>query len=68
VEQPAGVGFSYCNGTSNPEDCKFTDMTQSNDTLAFVEAWMQKYPDYQNHSLYISGESYGGIYIPYLAW
>jgi serine carboxypeptidase-like clade 2 len=43
-------------------------MTQSNDTLAFVEAWMQKYPDYQNHSLYISGESYGGIYIPYLAW
>ena len=36
VEQPAGVGFSYCNYTSNPEDCEFTDMSQSNDTLAFV--------------------------------
>ena len=27
VEQPAGIGFSHCNATSNPEDCKFTDMT-----------------------------------------
>ena len=27
IEQPAGVGFSYCNGTAAPEDCVFDDMT-----------------------------------------
>jgi serine carboxypeptidase-like clade 2 len=68
IEQPAGVGFSYCNYTENPDDCKFNDLTQSEDTLEFVERWMERYPNYANHSLYISGESYGGIYIPYLAW
>jgi carboxypeptidase C (cathepsin A) len=68
VEQPAGVGYSYCNYTANPKDCEFDDMTQSADTLHFVIAWLARYPAYGNHSLYISGESYGGIYVPYLAW
>jgi len=68
IEQPAGVGFSYCNYTANPLDCTFDDMTQSNDTLAFVKAWLERYPLYKGKPLYISGESYGGIYIPYLAW
>jgi carboxypeptidase C (cathepsin A) len=68
IEQPAGVGFSYCNYTQSPQDCNFTDMTQSEDTLEFVVSWMARYPNYASHKLYISGESYGGIYIPYLAW
>jgi len=68
IEQPAGVGFSYCNYTANPKDCEFDDMTQSEDTLTFVTAWLERYPNYKGKDLYISGESYGGIYIPYLAW
>jgi cathepsin A (carboxypeptidase C) len=68
IEQPAGVGFSYCNYTANPKDCEFDDMTQSEDTLTFVTAWLERYPSYKDKPLYISGESYGGIYIPYLAW
>lgn len=34
--------------------------------MAAVLAWFDKYHEYQNHELYISGESYGGIYVPYL--
>ena len=34
--------------------------------MAAVLAWFEKYPEYKNHELYISGESYGGIYVPYL--
>jgi carboxypeptidase C (cathepsin A) len=43
-------------------------MTQSEDTLIMVKAWLERYPNYKGKELYISGESYGGIYIPYLAW
>lgn len=34
IEQPAGVGFSYCNLKVDPLACTFDDMTQSNDTHA----------------------------------
>lgn len=66
VEQPAGVGYSYCNNATNPEDCTFNDDTAAADNLEFVLAWLAKYPEYQKNDLYISGESYAGIYAPYL--
>jgi carboxypeptidase C (cathepsin A) len=68
IEQPAGVGFSYCDSSADPASCTHTDMSQSNDTLKFMQDWYAFYPEYSNNSLYISGESYGGIYVPYMTW
>lgn len=65
IEQPAGVGFSYCHGT---EDCTFDDHTAGQDNLHVILAWYEKYPEYKPNDLYLSGESYGGIYVPYMAW
>jgi len=65
IEQPAGVGFSYCKGV---KDCAFNDHTSAEDNLASVLAWYQKFPEFQANELYISGESYAGIYVPYLAY
>ena len=65
IESPAGVGYSYC---STPKECSFNDETSSMDNLIAVLAWFEKFPEFKGNDLYISGESYAGIYVPYLSW
>lgn len=65
IEQPAGVGFSYCN---SPKDCAFDDEKSGQDNLTVVLEWFSKFPEYKNNDLWISGESYAGVYVPYLAY
>jgi carboxypeptidase C (cathepsin A) len=43
-------------------------MTQSEDALAALKQWFGKFPEYLPNKLFVSGESYGGIYVPYLTW
>ena len=64
IEQPAGVGFSYCEGI---KDCTFDDHTSGKDNLKVVLEWYEKFPEFKSNDLYISGESYAGVYVPYLA-
>ena len=65
IEQPAGVGYSYCEGI---KDCTFDDHTSGKDNLKVVLQWFEKFPEFKNNELYISGESYAGVYVPYLAY
>ena len=65
IEQPAGVGYSYCD-PKIAEDCTFTDMSASNDTIVALVEWFARFPDFMKNELHVSGESYGGIYVPYL--
>jgi carboxypeptidase C (cathepsin A) len=65
IESPAGVGFSYC---VNMKDCNFDDMSSSVDNLGALQDFYFKFPEYLSHDLYISGESYAGVYVPYLAY
>jgi serine carboxypeptidase-like clade 2 len=65
IESPAGVGFSF---GQKPEDLVHTDMSQSQDAFAALQDFYTAFPAYRNNSLYITGESYAGIYGPYLAW
>jgi len=31
-------------------------------------AWFEKFPEREGNDVYVSGESYGGIYVPYMSW
>ena len=64
IESPAGVGFSFCDDMSI---CNFNDETSSLDNLDALLSFFQKFPEYRAHDLFISGESYAGVYVPYLA-
>jgi len=65
LESPAGVGFSLA-GTA--QDLKTNDTVQSLDALAALKAWYEKFPEFKANELFVSGESYAGIYVPYLAY
>jgi serine carboxypeptidase-like clade II len=77
IEMPAGVGYSTCNEMEDGGLCykKVTNTTyELNDELVANETFIalrnllkMKFPEFSKNDLYLSGESYAGIYVPYLA-
>lgn len=65
LEAPIGVGFSYSTDASTYE--AVNDKITARDNLVFLQNWFLKFPQYRNRSLFITGESYAGHYIPQLA-
>ncbi|KAJ0094539.1 hypothetical protein Patl1_17023 [Pistacia atlantica] len=65
LETPIGVGFSYSRDTSSYEGVN--DKITARDNMMFLQNWFVKFPQYRNRSLFITGESYAGHYIPQLA-
>ena len=63
IESPAGVGYSFC---SSEDECDSDDLNSSIENFAAVMGWFEKFPEFKENDLYISGESYAGIYVPYL--
>ena len=62
IEQPKGVGFSYCE--SKP--CVNTDESTALDTYEALVAFFAAYPELKSRAFYVTGESYAGVYIPML--
>ena len=65
IEAPVGVGFSY--STAGAADYNCTDDTTAMDNLAALHSFYEKFPSFKDNSLYITGESYAGVYVPTLA-
>lgn len=65
LETPPGVGFSV----NNDPNYVFNDTNTANDTLTAILNFFNDQPGagYKSNPLYITGESYAGMYIPYLA-
>ena len=67
LESPGNVGFSYINSTTK-EDLYVDDNTTAKDNLQALLSFFEKFPEMKDKDFYISGESYGGIYVPILAY
>ncbi|CAH8619879.1 unnamed protein product [Heterobilharzia americana] len=63
LESPAGVGFSYSVDGNVTTDDNQTALNNYHALLHFLE----KFPEYEGRQLFVTGESYGGVYVPTLA-
>eukprot|EP00762_Andalucia_godoyi_P008269 ANDGO_02965.mRNA.1 Serine carboxypeptidase-like 25 len=63
IESPAFVGFST---STDPHDAVVGDARTAQDMYNALVAFVAKFPRYANRDLWISGESYGGHYVPQL--
>jgi len=61
LESPACVGFSYTNGSCATGD----DQTSLRNYHALLDFY-EKFPEYVSREFFVTGESYGGVYIPTL--
>lgn len=57
------MGFS-----SSKRDLKHNDSSVAMDNYKALLAFFNKFPNLKKNDFYITGESYAGIYIPYLAY
>mmetsp|Transcript_33159 Transcript_33159/g.76438 ORF Transcript_33159/g.76438 Transcript_33159/m.76438 type:complete len:472 (+) Transcript_33159:74-1489(+) len=64
IEAPAGVGFSYAD---NSQGLVHNDTSTAEDNYATLMQFFKNYPEYANRDVWITGESYAGIYVPMLA-
>ncbi|GLU10287.1 hypothetical protein SLE2022_271060 [Rubroshorea leprosula] len=65
LDSPVGVGFSYSNTSSDL--LSNGDKRTAQDSLTFLLKWFERFPQYKGRDFYISGESYGGHYVPQLS-
>ncbi|CAI4233256.1 unnamed protein product [Auanema sp. JU1783] len=62
LEAPAGVGYSY----STDGNVQTGDNQTASENWEALVAFFNTFPQYKNNDFYVTGESYGGIYVPTL--
>ncbi|XP_060081281.1 lysosomal protective protein-like isoform X2 [Ylistrum balloti] len=63
LEAPAGVGYSY----SPSKDYRTDDDQVAEDNHLALKQFFSKFPEYKANEFFVTGESYGGIYVPTLS-
>lgn len=64
VDQPVNTGFSY---SRDPRDMRHTEKGVGDDMFEFMQEFLAAHPELAGRPFFITGESYGGHYIPAVA-
>lgn len=64
IDSPSGVGYSY---SATPAGNVHNDTSSAVDNYHTLLAFFAAYPELKTRKVYITGESYAGIYVPMLA-
>jgi cathepsin A (carboxypeptidase C) len=64
LDQPAGVGFSYVDDSENNDAYPRRTEESAHEFLSTVNLIYEALPHLKNSSLFLTGESYGGRYVP----
>ncbi|RLN50292.1 hypothetical protein BBJ28_00019915 [Nothophytophthora sp. Chile5] len=60
LDQPTGVGFSY--GVQADKDYNETNVGEN--IYWFLQGFLEKHPQFKGRDFFVTGESYGGHYVP----
>uniref|UniRef100_A0A6I8PEB5 Carboxypeptidase n=1 Tax=Ornithorhynchus anatinus TaxID=9258 RepID=A0A6I8PEB5_ORNAN len=63
LESPAGVGFSY----SDDKAYGTNDTEVADDNFLALREFFRLFPEFSSNELFLTGESYAGVYVPTLA-
>ncbi|KAI0688122.1 carboxypeptidase C [Cytidiella melzeri] len=63
LDQPVNVGYSYSDDGSTVD----TSPVAAEDVYAFLELFIERYPEYAAAPFHLAAESYGGTYAPNIA-
>lgn len=63
LEAPAGVGFSY----SDDKKYRTNDTEVALNNYLALKTFLKLFPKFESNAVFLTGESYGGIYVPTLA-
>jgi carboxypeptidase C (cathepsin A) len=61
LDQPTNVGFSY---GPDPNDADDSEDNVAENIFWFLQGFLERHPELQGREFFISGESYGGHYVP----
>lgn len=65
IDNPVGAGFSY---TNNAAGYARNQVDVGNNLFSAIRQFFQVFPELKSNSFYLTGESYGGKYVPSAAY
>jgi len=65
IDQPVGAGYSYSTYNFDPFAISEKDVDEL--SFTFLQRFLDLRPEFRGRDFYISGESYGGHYVPSIA-
>ncbi|GMT33529.1 hypothetical protein PFISCL1PPCAC_28609, partial [Pristionchus fissidentatus] len=65
IDSPRDVGYSYRDSIHGP-DYVYNNSKTTDDLVLALQSFVSAYPEFRFRDFFVTGESYGGIYVPQL--